>query len=255
MAASPLWLTLLVKQDWSSNMAEDTTAVKQAASEQQAQSAPQPQGPQGPQRGGGRRDGGRGNGPRGRRPEVAPEEKQFDERVVHIDRVARVVKGGRRFRFRALVVVGDRKNRVGIGTAKGADVTAAVAKATEIAKKHFIHVPVHNDTIPHEVTAKVSGANILVKPASPGTGLIAGGTVRIVLEVAGIKNALSKSLGSSNKTNAAYATVAALQTLVPRSQWVTSLNAKKTAAPKAAEKAVEKKAEAKKPAAKKAETK
>jgi small subunit ribosomal protein S5 len=236
-------------------MAEDTTAVKQAASEQQAQSAPQPQGPQGPQRGGGRRDGGRGNGPRGRRPEVAPEEKQFDERVVHIDRVARVVKGGRRFRFRALVVVGDRKNRVGIGTAKGADVTAAVAKATEIAKKHFIHVPVHNDTIPHEVTAKVSGANILVKPASPGTGLIAGGTVRIVLEVAGIKNALSKSLGSSNKTNAAYATVAALQTLVPRSQWVTSLNAKKTAAPKAAEKAVEKKAEAKKPAAKKAETK
>jgi small subunit ribosomal protein S5 len=236
-------------------MAEDTTAVKQAASEQQAQSAPQPQGPQGPQRGGGRRDGGRGNGPRGRRPEVAPEEKQFDERVVHIDRVARVVKGGRRFRFRALVVVGDRKNRVGIGTAKGADVTAAVAKATEIAKKHFIHVPVHSDTIPHEVTAKVSGANILVKPASPGTGLIAGGTVRIVLEVAGIKNALSKSLGSSNKTNAAYATVAALQTLVPRSQWVTSLNAKKTAAPKAAEKAVEKKAEAKKPAAKKAETK
>jgi len=231
-------------------MAEETTAVKQAAAEQQAQNGPQ----QGPQRGD-RRGGGRGQGPRGRRPEVAPEEKQFDERVVHIDRVARVVKGGRRFRFRALVVVGDRKNRVGIGSAKGADVTAAVTKATEIAKKHFVHVPVHNDTIPHEVTAKVSGANILVKPASPGTGLIAGGTVRIVLEVAGIKNALSKSLGSSNKTNAAYATIAALQTLVPRAQWVTSQNAKKTAVPKAAEKAVEKKAEAKKPAAKKAEAK
>ncbi|HSX35170.1 MAG TPA: 30S ribosomal protein S5 [Candidatus Saccharimonadales bacterium] len=231
-------------------MAEDTTAVQKAASEQQAQNTPN----NGPQRGG-PRGGGRGQGPRGRRPEVAPEEKQFDERVVHIDRVARVVKGGRRFRFRALVVVGDRKNRVGIGTAKGADVTAAVTKATEIAKKHFVLVPVHNDTIPHEVTAKVSGANILVKPASPGTGLIAGGTVRIVLEVAGIKNALSKSLGSSNKTNAAYATVAALQTLVPASQWVTRMNAKKTAAPKAAEKAVEKKAPAAKPAAKKAETK
>lgn len=237
-------------------MAEETTAVKQAAAEQQAQT-PGPQGPQNQGRGG-PRGGGRGNGPRGRRPEVAPEEKQFDERVVHIDRVARVVKGGRRFRFRALVVVGDRKNRVGIGTAKGADVTAAVTKATEIAKKHFVHVPVHNDTIPHEVTAKVSGANILVKPASPGTGLIAGGTVRIVLEVAGIKNALSKSLGSSNKTNAAYATIEALQTLVPRAQWVTSQHAKKTATPKAAEKAVEKvekKAEAKKPAAKKAEAK
>lgn len=120
-------------------MAENTPApaVAAAAAEQAAQTA-QPQ-----QRGGDRR-GGRGQGgpggPRGRRPEIAPEEKQFDERVVHIDRVARVVKGGRRFRFRALVVVGDRKNRVGVGTAKGADVTAAVTKATEVAKKHFVSV-------------------------------------------------------------------------------------------------------------------
>lgn len=164
--------------------------------------------------------------PRGRRPEMAPEEKQFDERVVHIDRVARVVKGGRRFRFRALVVVGDRKNRVGVGTAKGADVTAAVTKATEVAKKHFISVPIHNGTIPHEATAKVSGAHILIKPAAPGTGLIAGGTVRTVLEVAGVHNALSKSLGSSNKTNAAYATIAALQSIVPAKDWVTRANAK-----------------------------
>lgn len=171
----------------------------------------------------GGRDGRRGGsgGPRGRRPEMAPEEKQFDERVVHIDRVARVVKGGRRFRFRALVVVGDRKNRVGVGTAKGADVTAAVTKATEIAKKHFITVPVYKGTIPHEAEAKVSGARILIKPAAPGTGLIAGGTVRIVLEVAGISNALSKSLGSTNKTNAAYATIAALQSIVPAKNWVT----------------------------------
>lgn len=165
--------------------------------------------------------GGRGQGSRGRRPEVAPEEKQFDERVVHIDRVARVVKGGRRFRFRALVVVGDRKNRVGIGLAKGADVTAAVTKATDVAKKNFIKVSIKNDTIAHESEAKVGGARILIKPASAGTGLIAGGVVRTVLEVAGVRNALSKSLGSSNKANTAYATIEALRTIVPAEQWVT----------------------------------
>lgn len=182
---------------------------------------------------GGREGGGRG--PRGRRPEFTPEEKQFDERIVHIDRVARVVKGGRRFRFRALVVVGDRKNRVGVGTAKGADVTAAVTKATEVAKKHFIVVPIYKGTIPHEAEAKVSGARILIKPAAPGTGLIAGGTVRTVLEVAGISNALSKSLGSTNKTNAAYATIAALQSITLAKTWVTRTNSQspeKTVAPK-----------------------
>ncbi len=193
-------------------MPETTTTTPQ-------QAAPQPQ------HGGGRDDrrgpGGGQGGPRGRRPEMAPEEKQFDERVVHIDRVARVVKGGRRFRFRALVVVGDRKNRVGVGTAKGADVTAAVTKATEVAKKHFITVPNETGTIPHEAEAKVSGARILIMPASAGTGLIAGGTVRVVLEVAGIKNALSKSLGSTNKTNTAYATIAALESMVPKAKWVT----------------------------------
>lgn len=165
---------------------------------------------------------------RPRRPEMAPEEKQFDERVVHVDRVARVVKGGRRFRFRALVVVGDRKHRVGVGSAKGADVTAAITKATEIAKKHFVKIETYNGTIPHEVESKVSGAKILIKPAAPGTGLIAGGVVRTVLEVAGISNALSKSLGSSNKTNTAYAVIAALTSAVPATAWVT----RKHAAPK-----------------------
>src|SRR6185312_639171 len=140
---------------------------------------------------------------RNRRPEIQPEEKQFDERTLHIDRVARVVKGGRRFRFRALVVVGDKKHKVGIGIAKGADVTAAVAKATEVAKKHFITVPLYKGTLPHEVESKVSGARILLKPASAGTGLIAGGVVRTILEVAGVSNALSKSLGSTNKANTA----------------------------------------------------
>src|SRR5437763_14265561 len=113
-----------------------------------------------------------GNDRRSRRPEIAPEEKQFDERTLHVDRVARVVKGGRRFRFRALVVVGDRKQRVGIGIAKGADVTAAVTKATEVAKKHFIIVPLYKGTLPHDVEGRVGGAHILLKPASPGTGLI-----------------------------------------------------------------------------------
>lgn len=164
------------------------------------------------------------------------EEKQFDERTLNIDRVARVVKGGRRFRFRALVVVGDRKNRVGIGSAKGADVTAAVTKATEAAKKHMVEVSLYKGTLPHEAEAKVSGARILLKPASPGTGLIAGGVVRTVLEVAGVHNALSKSLGSTNKTNTAYATVAALQSIQPANKWITTqANSKKASASKKAE--------------------
>ncbi len=164
--------------------------------------------------------------PRDRRQPVEQEEKRFDERVVHIDRVARVVKGGRRFRFRALVVVGDKNGQVGIGIAKGADVSAAVAKATEVAKKHFIKVNTYNGTIPHEAIAKVGGANILLKPASPGTGLIAGGVVRTVLEVAGISNCLSKSLGSTNKANTAYATIEALQRIAPANTWVTRKGAK-----------------------------
>lgn len=148
------------------------------------------------------------------------EEKQFDERVINIDRVARVVKGGRRFRFRALVVVGDHKGKVGVGTSKGADVTSAVSKATDSAKKNIHIISITNGTIPHESQAKVGGANILIKPAAPGTGLIAGGAVRTVMEVAGVSNALSKSLGSSNKVNSAYATLEALKLLVPKSKWV-----------------------------------
>ena len=195
---------------------------------------------------------------RARRPDMQPEEKQFDERTLHIDRVARVVKGGRRFRFRALVVVGDRKNRVGIGTAKGADVTAAVAKATDVAKKNFVTVPIYKGTLPHEAEAKVSGARILLKPASAGTGLIAGGVVRTILEVAGIKNALSKSLGSSNKTNTAYATIAAFGLLAPASKWVTTTAKPAKTAAKTVAKTVAKtanKAEAKPATKKKSEDK
>lgn len=149
------------------------------------------------------------------------EEKQFDERVVYVNRVARVVKGGRRFRFQALVVIGDHKGKVGIGVAKGADVSAAVNKATDTAKKHTINVHLHRNTLTHEVEAKLSGAKILIMPAAPGTGLIAGGVVRTVLEVAGIENALSKSHGSTNRVNMAYATLEALKQMVPANKWVT----------------------------------
>jgi small subunit ribosomal protein S5 len=152
------------------------------------------------------------------------EEKQYDERVLHINRVARVVKGGRRFRFQALVVVGDHKGKVGVGVSKGADVSAAVTKATEVAKKRFVELPLYHGTLTHDVEGKVGGAKILIMPAVPGTGLIAGGVVRVVLEVAGIENALSKSLGSSNRINTAYATLAALASMTPATTWVTRIN-------------------------------
>ncbi len=166
---------------------------------------------------------GQNNSKRPNRPDrgAPAEEKQYDERVVNIDRVARVVKGGRRFRFRALVVVGDKKGKIGIGIAKGADVTTAVTKAVDVAKKNFVNIALKNGTIPHEAEAKVSGAKIMIKPAAPGTGLIAGGVVRTVLEVAGVSNVLSKSLGSSNKINTCYATLEALQSIQPREKWIT----------------------------------
>ena len=165
-----------------------------------------------------------------RRDAAPAEPKQFEELVINIDRVARVVKGGRRFRFKALVVVGDRKNKVGVGVAKGADVQTAIAKAADVAKKHMITFPIVNETLPHEAEIKLSGARVLIKPAAPGTGIIAGGVVRQVLGVTGVRNMLSKSLGSTNKVNIAYATIEALKSLVPKDQW---LNAPKKAVKKA----------------------
>lgn len=179
---------------------------------------------QGDARQGGRRD--------NRRDQAPAEPKQFEELVINIDRVARVVKGGRRFRFKALVVVGDRKNKVGVGVAKGADVQAAIAKATDVAKKNMITVAMSNDTIPHEAEVKFSGARVLIKPAAPGTGIIAGGVVRQIIGVTGIRNMLSKSLGSTNKVNIAYATIEALRSQVPKDQWLNA-PAKKPAAAKA----------------------
>lgn len=181
-----------------------------------------------------------GRAPRGgrrddRRNAAEAEPKQFEEVVINIDRVARVVKGGRRFRFKALVVVGDRKNKVGVGVSKGQDVQTAIAKATDVAKKNMITIPIEGDTIPHDAEIKVAGAQVLIKPAAPGTGVIAGGVVRAIIGVTGIRNMLSKSLGSTNKVNIAYATVDALKSLVPRDQWLNA-PAKKAAPKKAATK-------------------
>jgi small subunit ribosomal protein S5 len=184
--------------------------------------------------------------PRNNRPE--PEPKEFDERVVHIDRVASVAEGGRRFHFRALVAIGDHKGRVGVGVSKGVDVTSAVNKAVGIAKKSIIKVNLYKDTIPHDSQASSGGSNILIMPASSGTGLIAGGVTRTILEVAGIRNALSKSLGSNNKINSARATILALDSLVPAKDWITRIN--RVEAPKAVKTSVDK-PEPKNPVAKK----
>lgn len=170
------------------------------------------------------------------RVQMPREEKVFEEYVINIDRVARVVKGGRRFRFKALVAVGDRKNRVGIGVAKGSDVQAAVAKATDVAKKSLVMIPIKNATIPHDVEVKVSGARVLLKPAAPGTGVIAGGVVRSIIGLTGIHNLLSKSLGSTNKVNNAYATIEALRQLVAAENWLNAPTPKKATAIKKEEK-------------------
>jgi small subunit ribosomal protein S5 len=144
---------------------------------------------------------------------IEQQPKEFEEKVISIDRVARVVKGGRRFRFRATVVVGDGKGRVGVGVGKGSEVMTSIAKAVSRAKAQMITVPLKGHTIPHEIQVKFAGAHVLLKPASAGTGVIAGGAVRNVVEVAGIRDLLTKSLGSSNKVNNAYATAMALSQL------------------------------------------
>ena len=177
--------------------------------------------------------GGRGGRRDNRRNDAPQEPKEFEELVINIDRVARVVKGGRRFRFKALVVVGNRKDKVGVGVAKGSDVQSAVAKATNVAKKNMITIPVDKSSIPHDAEVKVAGAHVLIKPAAPGTGIIAGGVVRQIIGVTGITNLLSKSLGSTNKVNIAYATIDALRSLVPKDQWLNAAPAKKPEAKEA----------------------
>jgi len=148
------------------------------------------------------------------RPKRQKEEgEELDERVVHIARTAKVIKGGRRFAFRAVVVVGDNKGSVGVGVGKARAVPDAIRKGTERAKKNMRPVPLAGATIPHQVAVRYSAAKVILKPASPGTGVIAGGGVRAVVEAAGIKDILTKSLGSANILNVIKATMLALEQL------------------------------------------
>jgi small subunit ribosomal protein S5 len=159
------------------------------------------------------RRGSRDRAPRGERRDREETKSQFLERVVTINRVSKVVKGGRRFSFTALVVVGDGNGMVGVGYGKAKEVPAAIAKGVEEAKKSFFRVPRIGNTIPHPVQGEAAAGVVLLRPASAGTGVIAGGPVRAVLECAGIHDVLSKSLGSSNTLNIVHATVAALRQL------------------------------------------
>ncbi|MFH1172996.1 MAG: 30S ribosomal protein S5 [bacterium] len=142
----------------------------------------------------------------------ARKESEFDQRIIDIARVTRVMAGGKRMRFRACLVIGDKKGRAGYGLAKGADVTLAINKAMNIAKKNLVSIPTNeNGTIPHAIRCKLGAAKILLKPAPIGTGIIAGGAMRMVLEVAGIKNVVGKILGTNNKVNNVKATFKAIE--------------------------------------------
>ncbi|MBN2704566.1 MAG: 30S ribosomal protein S5 [Pontiellaceae bacterium] len=162
----------------------------------------------------GRREGG-GRGRKGRRDEQQEvrEKPEFEERVVHISRNSKVVKGGRRFSFGALVVVGDHKGRVGYGLGKASEVADAIRKAGDTAKRNLQTVTMRGTTLPHDALGKFSGAQVLIRPASEGTGVIAGGPCRAVLELAGVRDVLAKSLGSNNHLNVTKATMKALEKL------------------------------------------
>ncbi|MDH4330815.1 MAG: 30S ribosomal protein S5 [Candidatus Moranbacteria bacterium] len=179
------------------------------------------------------------------------EKPEFDQKLLDLARVTRVVKGGRRFSFRATMVIGNRKGKVGVGVSKGSDVSDAVNKAVNDAKKNMIEVKTQGTTITHEIEEKLGSAKVMLKPAKKGRGIVAGGPIRTVVELAGIKDIVSKSFGSSNKLNVSRATISALSKLTEAKK-----SEKKTVAKKVAEKKNEtKKATTKKVVSKKATTK
>ncbi|MDO9231503.1 MAG: 30S ribosomal protein S5 [bacterium] len=149
---------------------------------------------------------------RDKRTRTKKEKPEYEQKLLDLARVTRVVKGGRRFRFRATLVIGNRKGKVGVGVGKGADVTDAIKKAFDDGKKNMINVDVNKNTIPHDMFIKSGSAKIMLKPAPEGRGIVAGGAVRAVVDLAGIKDIVSKSLGTANKLNVARATIEALRT-------------------------------------------
>lgn len=159
---------------------------------------------------------------RGRKQKIETSEEkpqsEWTERVVQIRRVTKVVKGGKKLSFRAVVIVGNKKGQVGVGCAKASEVIIAIQKAIADGRKNLVTVPIFKTTIPHPITGRSGSGEVMLRPASQGTGIIAGGSVRLVLELAGIENILSKSLGSKSPLNAAYATIEALKNLTPFSE-------------------------------------
>lgn len=206
-------------------MNTEETKAPEAAAESPA-AAPQQRGSRGPRREGNRP----GRSPRrdGRRAEAAVEDgPQLMEKVVYVNRCAKVVKGGRRFSFSALIVVGDQKGKVGYGFGKANEVSDAIRKGTDAAKRAMKNVVVVNDTIPHEIYTEFGGAKIVLKPAAAGTGLVAGNKVRAVLEAAGVNNVIAKSLGSSNAANVVKATMQAMLSMRTADQILSERGKKK----------------------------
>jgi small subunit ribosomal protein S5 len=196
------------KIDNKNKQAGQTKAVLPVASE----AAPFDSHKAGGKRFGGRRPG--GSKPNRKRSDRPAEE--FEQKIVDLARVTRVMAGGKRMKFRACMIIGDKKGRVGIGIAKGVDVSQAISKAVVKAKKNTVHVPVVEGTVPHQISVKFKSAKVMIRPAKQGSGIKAGGVLRIILELAGVKDVVAKILGSNNKINNAKAAVEALSSFIPR---------------------------------------